>query len=78
MPITARVIGATNEPAIGTVFDMPAQRWRPARLDRRHDAALGATQMIRVGLPVRRAVAAENIRHLQQGSHRGGSGGRGD
>ena len=57
---------------------MAAQRRRAACLDRRHDAALGATQMIRVGLPVRRAVVAENIRHLQHGAHRAGSGGRGD
>jgi len=57
---------------------MPAQRRRPACLDRRHDATLGATQMIRVGLPVRRAAVAEDIRHLQHGSHRGRSGRRGD
>ena len=78
MPITARVVGVTREPAIGAALDMPAQRRRSARLDRRHDATLGAAEMVRVGLPVCRAVAAEDIRHLQHGAHRGGSGGRGD
>jgi hypothetical protein len=34
--------------------------------------------MIRMGLPVRWAVVAEDIRHLQRRSHGGGSGGRGD
>ena len=57
---------------------MPAQRRRPARLDRRHDAALGAAEVVGVGLPVGRAVAAEDIRHLQHGTHGAGSGGRGD
>ena len=75
VPITARGLGATNEPTIGTVLDVPAQRRRPTRLDCRHDAALGATEMVRVGSPVRRAVVAENIRHLQHGAHRDGSGG---
>ena len=42
VPIAARVVGVANEPAVGAAFDMPAQRRRPARLDRRHDAALGA------------------------------------
>ena len=67
VPIAAGVVGATNQSAIGTVLDMPAQRRRPARLDRRHDAALGAAEMVGVGLPICRAVAAENIRHLQLG-----------
>src|SRR5215472_17629424 len=53
MPITTGVVGATNESAIGAVFDMPTERRRPACLDRRHDAALGATQMMLVGVPVR-------------------------
>jgi len=55
-----------------------AQHRRAARLDRRHHAALGSAEMVRVGVPIRRAVAAENIRHLQLGTHRGGSGRRRD
>jgi hypothetical protein len=78
VPIAAGVVRATNEPAIGAAFDMTAQCWRPTCLDRRHDAALGAAHMIRMGLPVRWTVVAEDIRHLQRRSHRGVSGGRRD
>ena len=78
VPVAAGVVGVANQPAVGAVLDMPAQRRRPARLDRRHDAALGAAEMGRVGLAERRAVVAEDIRHLQRGAHRAGSGGCGD
>ena len=70
VPIAARVAGVASEPAVGAAFDMPAQCRRPARLDRRHDAALGAAEMVGVDLPERCAVAAENIRHLQRRAHR--------
>jgi hypothetical protein len=81
LPITgsahkAGVVGAADQPAVGTVLDMPAQRRRPARFDRRHDTAFGAAEMGRVGLAERRAVVAEDVRHLQCGAHRAGSGGR--
>ena len=78
VPVAAGVVGAADQAAVGAVLDMPAERRRPAGLDRRHDAALGAAEMGRVGLPVRRAVAAEDVRHLQRGTHRRGSGGRRD
>ena len=54
-----------------------AQCWRPTCLDRRHDASLGATQTTRMGLPIRRAVVAEDIRHLQRRSHRTAQAGAG-
>ena len=47
VPVTAGVVGATNEPTIVTVLDMATERRRAASLDRRHHTALGAT-MIRV------------------------------
>ena len=78
MPIAAGIVGATNKPAIGTLLGVPAEHGRPARLDRRHDATRGAAEAVRVGLPVCRAVAAEDVRHLQHGAHRAGSGGRGN
>ena len=83
LPITGsahktRAVGAADQAAIGAVLDMPAQRRRPARLDRRHDATLGAAELGSVRLPERCAVVAEDIRHLQRGAHRAGSGRRGD
>ena len=75
MPVAAGVVGVANEAAIGALLGMAAERRRAAGLDRRHDATLGAAEMVGVGLPVRRAVAAEDIRHLQLGAHRAGSGG---
>jgi hypothetical protein len=53
---------------------MPAQRRRTAGFDRCHHATLGAAEMVAVGLPVFRAVAVENIRHLQRRAHCAGSG----
>jgi hypothetical protein len=76
VPVAAGVVGAADQPAVGTVLDMAAQRRRPARLDRRHDTAFGAAEMGRVGLAERRTVMAEDVRHLQRGAHRSGSGGR--
>jgi len=76
MAVTTRVVRAPNQSAIGTVLDVAAQHRRSTRLDRRHHAALGSAETFRVGVPICRAVAAENIRHLQRGTHRIGSGRR--
>jgi len=81
LPITesahkARVVGNA---AVGAVFarlDMTAERRCPAQLDRRHDPALDAAEMAVMGQAERSTVAAENIRHLQIGTHGTGSGGR--
>jgi len=71
MPVTTRVVRATNLSAVSAVLDMASQHRRSARLDRCHHAALGSAEMVRAGVPIRRAVAAEDIRHLQRGAHWG-------
>ena len=35
----------TDQPAVAALLGMPAERGRPARLDRRHDTALDAAEM---------------------------------
>ncbi len=47
-------------------FRMPAQRRRPAQLDRAHHATLDPAEMAVMGLAIGIAVAAEDIRHLQR------------
>src|SRR5208283_3468104 len=78
LSLMTRVVRVTNEPTVGAVLDMPTQCRCPTRLDRRHDATLGAAELGGVRLPERCAVVAEDIRHLQRGAHRAGSGRRGD
>ncbi len=78
VPVATGVVRVTNEPTVGAALDMPTQCRCPARLDRRHDATLGAAELGSVRLPERCAVVAEDIRHLQRGAHRAGSGGCGD
>jgi hypothetical protein len=57
-------------------LNVAAERRGPAELDRRHDAALHAADMAVVGTTISRTMAAEDIRHLQLGSHCRGSGRR--
>ena len=78
LSLMTRVVRVTNEPTVGAALDMATQCRCPARLDRRHDATLGAAELGSVRLPERCAVVAEDIRHLQRGAHRAGSGGCGD
>lgn len=49
---------------------MTAKRRSSAKLDRRHDAALDATEMAVMGSTVGMIMATEDIRHLQLGVHR--------
>jgi hypothetical protein len=58
-------------------LDMAAKRRGPARLDRAHDAALSSAKMTDARLTIRLAVAMEDVRHLQCGHGRIGSGRRG-
>jgi hypothetical protein len=74
MAVAAGIIGDTNEAAFRAALDMAAERRGPARLDRAHDATLGSTKMTGMGLAIRLAVAAEDVRHLQCGHDRRGSG----
>jgi hypothetical protein len=55
---------------------MAAERGGPAQRDRRHDAALYPAEMAIVRLGVGRAMAAEDIRHLQGRAHGAASGWR--
>jgi len=55
----------TDQPAVAALLGMPAERGRPARLDRRHDTALEAAEMRAATATERLAVAAEDVRHLQ-------------
>ena len=50
---------------------MAAEFGGPAQLDRAHHAALDASEMAVMGLPIRLAMAAEDIRHLQSRRHGG-------
>src|SRR4051794_18303101 len=67
MSIAARIIGDTNETALGAALDMAAERRGATRLDRAHDAPFGAAEVAGMRLAVRLAVAAEDIRHLERG-----------
>ena len=58
--------------------NVTTERRRPARRDGAHDAALDAAEMPGTGLPKRFAVAAEDVRHLQNRSHGARSAGRHD
>jgi hypothetical protein len=78
LPITgfahkAAVIGDPQLAAIVAPFDMSSQRRRSAALDRRHDLQLAEADVPGVGLTPRRAVAAEDIRHLDRRPRHGGS-----
>ena len=78
MPIAAGVVGNPCGAAVIALLDVAAEHSRPACRDRAHDAPLDAAQMLGTGLPKRFAVAAEDIRHLQNRSHDVRSAGRHD
>jgi hypothetical protein len=71
--VAAGVVGIADQPAVSTVLGMPTQRRRPARLDRCQDPALGAAEMRRMSLPIGWAMATDDVRHLQRGTHRASS-----
>jgi hypothetical protein len=76
MPVTARVVGAANEAALGAGLGMAAQRRRPAQRDSAHHPPLNATQVTVMRAAIGIAVATEDIRHFQAGRHdAAGSGG---
>ena len=64
------------------LLNMSAERGGTAQLDRAHRAPLRTTEPIGMGLPVLRAAAAEDVRHLEWCAHAriqkySGSAGRG-
>ena len=69
MAVAAGVVGDAHVAAIIALLHVTAERRRPARRDGAHDAPLDAAEMPGTGLPKRFAVAAEDIRHLQNRSH---------
>jgi hypothetical protein len=78
MAVAAGVVGDACAAAIVALLDVAAERRRPARRDGAHDASLDAAEMPGTDLPKRFAVAAEDIRHLQNRSHGTRSAGRHD
>ncbi len=63
MPISATVESDALMAAGIAAFDMATERCGAAALDGAHDAALPTAE--RVGLPVRRSMLAEDLRHFQ-------------
>lgn len=76
MPVAAGVIGHTRVRAILADLNMPTERRRPAQLDRGHDTALHPAEMAFVNSGIGMTMTAEDIRHLQLGTHGGTSGWR--
>jgi hypothetical protein len=79
LPITkfahkATVVGDANQPSVAALLDVPSERRRSAELDRCHDTSLDSAEMSAMAARERFAVAAEDIRHLQCGTHRPVSG----
>jgi hypothetical protein len=60
---------AEGRAAIIALLDIAAERRRPARCEGGHDASLDAPEMTGVRLSKRFAMAAEDIRQLQNRSH---------
>ncbi len=70
--VLARVVGDVPVAALRAGRHVPAERLRPAGLDRRHDLELGQADMPGMGPPPRGAVGAEDVGDLQPWpSHRG-------
>ena len=59
----------THKAAVDAVFGVTAQGRGPARLNRRHDAALDAPEMAVMVAAIIRPVAAEYVRHFQIRTH---------
>ena len=76
VPVAAGVIGAADDAARLTCFDMAAQRRRAAQFDGAHHAPLDAAEVTVMGASVGFAIAAEDSRHFQIGRHGRQSGGR--
>jgi hypothetical protein len=55
--------------AVFAGLEVTTERCSPTELDSRHDAALHAAEMAIVGETISLAMAAEDLRHLQIGTH---------
>lgn len=69
MPVPTGIVGHADRPAGPAALDMAAQFGGPAQLDGAHRTALDASEMTVMSLPIRLAMAAEDIRHLQSRRH---------
>ena len=78
VPVAAAVVGDADHAAVVAPLDMATERCRPARRDGGHDPALVGQEPTALGSTKRLTVAAENVRHLQRGSHRSPLFGRND
>ena len=73
VPVTAGIVGNAGLTAILAALDMAAERRCAAHLDRRHDAAVSGGQAAGLIGAIGGTIAAEDIRHLERGSHTGRS-----
>jgi hypothetical protein len=69
VPIAAGIVDDAGLAAILTAFDMATEHRRPAGLDRRHDAALSEGHAAEPIGAIGGAVATEDVRHLERGTH---------
>ena len=63
--VAAAVIGDPPVPAVGTGFDVPAERGGAAMFDRRHDLELVQAQMPGMGSAIGRSSIAEDVGNLE-------------
>ena len=78
VPIAAAVVGDADLAAVVALLDVAAERRGAARLDGRHDAALVGQEPTTLRDAERLAMAAEDVRHLQYGTHEAALVGRDD
>ena len=78
MPIATGIVGDAGRTAIVALLDMATEHRRPTRGDGAHHAPFDAAEMPGAGLSKRFAMAAEDVRHLQNRSHAARSAGRHD
>jgi hypothetical protein len=69
MAVAAGIIGLPHEAAVDAVFRVTPQGRGPARLNRRHDPALNASEMAGMIAAIISPVAVEYIRHFQIRAH---------
>jgi hypothetical protein len=69
MPVAARIISHPGVGAVSATLDMAAEGSGPAQFDCRHHPAFDAAEMTIMGGAITRAVAAEDIRHLETRAH---------
>ncbi len=69
VPVTAGVIGDALMTAGVALFDVATQHCGTTLLDRTHDATLRAAERVGMHVPIGWAVATQNVRQFQRGTH---------